>query len=243
MSEATRRERLRAETEREIRASARELLVREGREAVTLRAIARELGITAPALYRYYDSREALLVALCQDICADLAADLRAAIDRVGQDQPAERVFAACWGFRRWALAHPHEFALVFARPSAGEPAPTGHELGRDEFGRAFLEVVLPLFVSARIWVPADDTVPTELHDDLLRFREMLAETLGGSSPARELSIGAIFLMLQSWARLYGHVALEVFGQLDFAVSSSEPLFESMLAGLAEEVGLTPSMH
>ena len=55
MTEATRRERLRAETEREIRQAARALLVERGRDAVTLRAIARELGITAPALYRYYD--------------------------------------------------------------------------------------------------------------------------------------------------------------------------------------------
>src|ERR1051325_7345444 len=115
MTEATRRERLRAETERDIRRQARALLVAHGRGAVTLRAIARELGITAPALYRYYDSREDLLHHLADDICTDLAAELNAALARIPDDDVTAQVYAVCRGFRHWALAHPQESGLVFA--------------------------------------------------------------------------------------------------------------------------------
>src|SRR5687767_9206729 len=102
MTEATRRERLRAETERDIRRQARALLVEHGRDAVTLRAIAREVGITAPALYRYYDSREDLLRRLAEDICTDLAAELDADLDGIDEDDVSAQVYAVCRGFRRW---------------------------------------------------------------------------------------------------------------------------------------------
>src|SRR2546421_11548146 len=105
MTETTRRDRPRADTEREIRQQARRLLVSQGREAVTLRAIARHLGITAPALYRYYDSREDLLRRVCDDICLDLADELTADLTTIPDEDVLGGVFAVCRGFRRWALA------------------------------------------------------------------------------------------------------------------------------------------
>ena len=133
MTEATRRERLRVETEREIRQAARALLVKSGRDAVTLRAIARKLGITAPALYRYYDSHDALLRQLCDDICADMEGVLYAALAADTSGQVGCQVRAVCRSFRRWALAHPQGFALVFASPR--DP------LGADQFGAVFLQL------------------------------------------------------------------------------------------------------
>lgn len=131
MTEPTKRERVRAETEREIRTAARSLLIRHGRDAVTLRAIARDLGITAPALYRYYDSRDALLNRLRADICTALAAELAASLDAERADDQVGQVYAVCRTFRRWALAHPQEFTLVFASPAdhrpGSAPTPSGH--------------------------------------------------------------------------------------------------------------------
>src|SRR5437016_5544598 len=101
-------------TDLEIRRHARALLVRQGRDAVTLRAIARELGITAPALYRYYDSRGDLLRHVCDDICADLATELNGQLAAIGQHDHAGKVLTVCRGFRRWAHRHPQEFTLVF---------------------------------------------------------------------------------------------------------------------------------
>lgn len=231
MTEATRRERLRAETEREIRQAARALLVERGRDAVTLRAIARELGITAPALYRYYDSHDALLRQLCDDICADMAAalyaDLSAETGHVGC-----KVRAVCRAFRRWALAHPQEFALVFASPR--DP------LGADQFGSVFLQLAGQLIASNLVATHADDEVPEVLHEDLVRFQQVLVDAVsvhGVQIGEDILNLGKIYHVVQSWVRLYGHVALEVFGRFPFAVSNPEPMFDSMLDQMLTDIG------
>ncbi|MET1075875.1 MAG: TetR/AcrR family transcriptional regulator [Umezawaea sp.] len=244
MTQATRRERLRAETERDIRRQARALLVRHGREAVTLRAIAREVGITAPALYRYYDSREDLLRHLCDDICHDLEAELYAALAPLDDDAGHEQVYAVCRGFRRWALAHPQEFSLVFASPEnvIGAVAPTDRMKVGDQFGKVFLEVTSRLI--ARHDHPHGEGVaepPAVLHADLRAFQQVMIKTVtarGVQVDEESLHLGAIFHILQAWVRLYGHVALEVFGRFPLAVSDPEPMFDAMLATLLVPMGI-----
>ena len=238
MTETTRRERSRDETQQEIRRVARDLLINQGREAVTLRAIAREMGITAPAIYRYHASLEDLIQQLCADICTDLAADMATDLAAIPEDDTPAQVFAVCRGFRTWALRHPQEFSLVFASPpGSGAPA---HDLN-DPFGRIFLTVAGRVLATRQLAMPADDKVPPELREDLAQFRVTLFDTLaeaGLDLPEHVFPIGAAYTMLRFWVRLYGQVALEVFGRFPFAVSAPEPLFESMLAELAEEVGL-----
>lgn len=245
MTEATRRERARTETDRDIRAKARELLVSRGQEAVTLRAIARQLGITAPALYRYYDSHEDLLRHVCLDVCADLAEDLTADIEMRPDANPAELFFAVCRGFRQWARAHPREFALVFASP----PLETAATSGRDAmfgwtvepFGRVFLGVAGRVLVTPDVKMPDESRVPVEMRPELAAFRNSFVANLaeqGIELPTELLGHGAMYFMLEFWSRLYGHVALEVFHRFPFQVGNTEPLFESMLNELAAEVGL-----
>jgi AcrR family transcriptional regulator len=244
MTQATRRERLRAETERDIRRQARTLLVNHGREAVTLRAIAREVGITAPALYRYYDSREDLLRHLCDDICQDLEVELYAALVPLGDDAGHEQVYAVCRGFRRWALAHPQEFSLVFASTEnvIGVTGPTDRLKVGDQFGKVFLEVASRLI--AKHEHPHGEGVPEPpevLHDDLRAFQQVLIRTVtarGIEVDEEALPLGAIFHLLQAWVRLYGHVALEVFGRFPFAVSDPEPMFDAMLENMLIPMGI-----
>ena len=239
MTETTRRERSREDTQQEIRRVARALLTSQGREAVTLRAIAREMGITAPAIYRYHASLEDLLQQLCRDICTDLAADLATDLAAIPEQDTVAQVFAICRGFRAWALRHPQEFSLVFASPpGSGAPA---HDLN-DPFGRIFLTVAGRVLATRRLAMPADDQVPVELREDLAEFRRNLFDTLaeaGMDLPEHVFPLGAAYTMLRFWVRLYGQVALEVFGRYPFAVTAPDLLFESMLADLAREVGLT----
>ncbi|WP_086818700.1 TetR/AcrR family transcriptional regulator [Allokutzneria sp. NRRL B-24872] len=241
MTESTRREKLRADTEREILACARRLLVEDGSHAVTLRAIARELGITAPALYRYYDSRADLLRHVCDDISADLAATLTPQIAAVPLDQPAERVFTVCRAFRRWALAHPREFTLVFATSPEETNTPVNRP-AQDHFGRVFLEIAGQLLSEHKIFLSDSLDVPDALRAELAAYRDDVSASLAATGirvPEEKLQLGTIYLMLQWWARLYGHVALEVFGRFPFAVPDAEPLFESMLTELASVVGFS----
>jgi AcrR family transcriptional regulator len=237
MSEPTRRERARAATDREIRQQARTLLVNEGPEAVTLRAIARQLGITAPALYRYYSSREDLVHHLRMDICTDLADDLAADLAELPESDTTGQVLAICRGFRRWALAHPREFTMVFATPS-GVP----EDLHTDPFGRIFMSVAGKVLTTKQLKSPSDAEVPAAMRSDLAAFRADLLNTIvqsGVEVPDEVLSMGTAYVILQFWVRLYGQVALEVFGHFPFLVSNAEGFFEIMLVDLISEAGLT----
>ena len=242
MSSPTRRGRARAATEQDIRRTARKLLVDHGPDAVTLRAIARELGITAPALYRYYESRDDLVENLRLDVCADLAAELAVDIADLPDDGMLQ-LFAICKGFRRWALTHTKEFTLVFASPTGGVGTTAGSALHRldEPFGRIFLAAAGQVLAIHDLVMPPNDVVPPELRDDLTAFQGELLTVLAESGRAiapEKLDLGLTYLMIQFWARLYGHVTLEVFGNYPIPVSKPDVLFEAMLADLARDVGL-----
>src|SRR5258707_15891802 len=116
----SRRDRVRAATTEEIKQTARRILVSEGPDAVSLRAIAREMGMTAPALYRYFGSHEELIKHVCADIFTELASDIRTAInaadDATGGDM-AEKVKGACWADPGWVLGRTREEMRVVAAP------------------------------------------------------------------------------------------------------------------------------
>jgi AcrR family transcriptional regulator len=224
-------------TDLEIRRVARELLVAHGRDAVTLRAIARELGITAPALYRYYSSFTDLIQHVVADICGDLADELVFSLDPVPRGDAVGQVYAICRRFRTWALAHPREFTLVFATP-----VEEGEQSAPDAFGRIFLSLIGRLLASFDVTEEHEKEIPAALAADLARYRATLhsaAADTGLDLPEQLTSPGAGYAMLKVWIRLYGQVAVEVFGRFPFPIAEPEPLFESMLAELVAEVGLT----
>ena len=225
----SRRERARAATTEEIVATARRLLVASGPAAVTLRAIAREMGMTAPGLYRYVASHEDLMGVLVAALYDECTGQLEAARDAAGSD-PTDRLLAAARAFRRWALANPVELGLVFASPVPGyQVADEGivHEAGR-RFGGVFLGLFVELWHRRPFPVRADDEIDPRL----------LAELRAWALPDVGLPHGALEVHLRCWMRLYGAVVLEAFGQVSFAVLDAEPLFELEMATLAEMLGI-----
>ncbi|MBN6035630.1 TetR/AcrR family transcriptional regulator [Amycolatopsis sp. 195334CR] len=247
MGRPTRRGRARSATDHEIRQTARALLVADGPEAVTLRAIARELGITAPALYRYYGSRDDLLAHLRLDIVGDLGDELAGEVAELAEDDGAVQLFALCRGFRHWALTHTREFTLVFASPTGevGSAPSSAATLSRadEPFGRIFLTTAGHLLATHELDTPSDEAVPAELRDDLAAYRGDLLSVLSESGldfPAEKLDLGTTYLMIQFWARIYGHVTLEVFGNYPIPVTKPDVLFDAMLADLAREIGVLP---
>src|SRR5687768_18071983 len=114
----SRRDRLRADTVREIKQTARRVLVDQGVDGLALRAVAREMGMSAPALYRYFDSREDLVEHVVADLYDELVAVLEAARDAVPASDPGPQLLATGRAFREWALAHHAEFGLLFGSPA-----------------------------------------------------------------------------------------------------------------------------
>lgn len=243
----SRRERLRAATVQEIKGTARRLLVQDGVGGISLRAIGRDMGMTAAALYRYYPNLEALVTALCADFFDECRAAMEQARDQVRPDQLSARMYAISRAFRRWSVAHPAEFGLMFGTPLPGlsDPAPAGGSAHQDgtahpddckhqaaqRFAAVFAEVFTAIWRRAPFDVPADEALPPALAAQLRRY----VEEIGAPLP-----LGAMQVFLSCWIRLYGLVAMEVFGHIRFALTDVEPMFEVELATAARLLGLEP---
>ena len=230
----TRRDRVRAATTKEIKETARHILVGQGPDAVSLRAIAREMGMTAPALYRYFGSREDLIRGVIADIFNQLSDDVTRAIDTAARDYAndlTKEMVAACREFREWALGHQGEFALIFGSPLPGLDDGRGDMA--DECGRQFAGVYFALF--SELWtrspfpVPAPEEIDPGLRTQLERFRSVIRS---------ELPLGAILRFLRCWTKMYGAVSMEVFGHIGFALDDAAPMFDLTLAELAADLGL-----
>jgi AcrR family transcriptional regulator len=236
----SRRDRLRAATTEEIIQTARQLLVQSGPEAVTLRAIAREMGMTAPGLYRYFDSHEELLRHVCADIFTELGEGIRQAIEAAAVPAGAAdqvtakltvKMVAACREFRRWSLSHQAEFGLLFGIPLPG--LDDGRYDIADECALAFAGTFFTLFLElwTRVPFPVPDAADIDpgLRDQLGRYRDLLGS---------DIPVGAVLTFLRCWTVLYGAVAMEVFGHMRFALSDPAPMFEITLGDLAALIGL-----
>lgn len=239
MAATTRRERVRDATTAEIKATARSLLVTDGPGGVTLRATARAMGLSAPALYRYVASHEDLLHGLVADLLTELTETLEAARDTVGDDDPVGRLMAICREFRRWSLAHPREFQLLFAStaegPLPGHGGPPGSELS---FGAVFLGVFVEIWHHRPFASPPTDALPPGLVSQLQAFSTGASAAMPS---AATLPLGVLMAYLSGWVRLYGAVTIEVFGHLGFALSDAGPMFEAMLADMRRQLTTPPA--
>ncbi|MWA05282.1 TetR family transcriptional regulator [Actinomadura sp. LD22] len=230
----TRRDRLREATVREISETARRILVEQGPEAVSLRAIAREMGMTAPALYRYYDSHSELLRHVVGDIYTELTEQLRSSIEDVPHGDMSGKFLSVAREFRCWALSHPREYALLFGAPVPGLGDDAREDFADEcaqQFGSVFMTLFLELWRKHPFPVPSDDEIDPDLLPQLRRYR--------GEAGGAELPLGLLQIYLECWVRLQGSVSLEVFGHLSFALDDAAPMFELMLQQIAPPLGLT----
>lgn len=222
----SRRDRQRAATEAEIRGVARRQLAAHGMEGVSLRGIAREMGMTAPALYRYFASLDDLVEALCADLFGDVSDAISAALDDAGEDLGA-RMHAAIRAFRRWAVDHPAEFSMMFSREHGELHGDKPDEPLR--FAALFFELFLTMWRAQPFPVPpADELNPAAC--------AQLADFAGAHGV--DVEPGALWVFARSWVRLYGVICMEVLGQLGFMFSDVQPYFEAELAAVAREVGI-----
>lgn len=231
----TRRERLRTATVAEIKDLARRLLVSGGPHAISLRAIARDMGMTAPAIYRYFPSLDALIIELTEDLYDELRETIEAS--RVATTGPAAELAAMTRAFRRWSVAHPAEFGLMFGNPVPGvakfEDGCLSPEHAGARFGATFLEVFAQLWQETPLVTPPVELIEAKLGPQLQPYR---------TTHEVDLPAQAVYAYLSAWIRLYGLVAMEVFGHLQWAVTEVEPLFELELAAfLAQLHGRAPS--
>jgi AcrR family transcriptional regulator len=234
MEPLSRRDRVRADTVSEIKRTARRVLVEQGEQGLALRAIAREMGMTAPGLYRYFGSREDLVEHVVADLYTELADDLEAACAAASPASPAEKLMAASRTFRAWAMGHRHEFGLLFGHPiddvvrdRTMQEGPA-HE-AKQRFGAIFGALITELYLTRPFPVRAEEEMEPALRDQLVECAEVFPVAL---------PLGVVEAFLSCWIRLYGMVCMEVFGHLQFALHDAEPMFEAELRRLGERLGI-----
>lgn len=218
------RERRRAETVREIQEAALAQLAEVGPGGLSLRGVARTVGMTVQSLYHYFPSRDALLTALVAGAHHALADAVQAAADASRGRPPTERRRATTSAFRTWSLAHRAEFLLLYGTPVPGfAPLPEGGTV------EAALRLATPFAETVFDGWSADELAALPLAPG--------AEALAGTGPTGiPLPPGALAFFLELRSRMHGMVTLELLGHLQPLQDRSEELFAAMLHRMSTEI-------
>jgi AcrR family transcriptional regulator len=230
------RERTRAEITRQILEAARRHLATEGASGLSLRAIARELGASSSAVYRYVASRDELLTRLIVAAYDALGAAAEAAEAAVARADLAGRWSAVCGAVRGWALANPNEYALIYGTPVPGYTAPLATIAPAARVSHVLLGILADAADAERLTLAmAGDDVPPHGRKALAPARS----TVPPEVPDALLQRG-----LMAWAALFGTVSFELFGQLHGIVGEQpgdrEAFFAESVRRWAAQVGITP---
>jgi AcrR family transcriptional regulator len=223
------RQRVHQAVREDIVEAARRQLAVDGAPALSLRAVARELGMASSAMYRYFTSREELLTALIVDAYTEMGEAAEQAAEQPGLS--IKRFGAVCRAVRTWSLDHPHEYALLYGSPVPGYEAP-GLTLGpASRVPLTLQSVVVGAFENGEIPSSTDSpSVP----------RVLAAQIRPVTQSMPEVSLWIAARATQVWALLFGQISFEVFGRLNDIVANPEVLFEFTITTMAEMIGLAP---
>jgi AcrR family transcriptional regulator len=217
----TMRERYRAQVRQEVKQAALRQLAESGPAGVSISAIGKELGVSGPALYRYFASRDDLLTELAIDAYDDLAAVLRAA-DRPAGQRPSggtrPRLEAYAHAYRAWALAEPHRYRLLFGPPLPGYDA---HAQRLVDAAQSAMNVLLEALRESGE-SPADSP-GRPLDAQLVAWAHTRHLDIHPATALRGVLL---------WSRLHGFVSLEIAGNFASMGLDAAPLFETELASL-----------
>lgn len=230
----TRRERMRAATIEEIKATALRLMHEQGSSDLRFSEIAREMGMTAPALYRYFSDRDELLASLVADAYNDLADAVEAARAEVPVEDPTGRWYAVSRAFRSWATGEPQQFALIFGAPVPGFVTP--QESPAAEACSRAIGGMKALFVEAMEQGVLGPPLIREVDEPLLKHFQDKHAMHGEEAEVVPETFQAL---LHCWANLYGFTSLEAYGHLDFLTEEQrDALFASNMRLAAIYSGL-----
>lgn len=226
------RDRVRAELIIEIKSEARRQLIEHGAGELSLRAVARELGMASSALYRYFPSRDELLTALIIDAYDSLADHIEQAGGRPPQDDHRLRWCETCEAFRVWALANPQEYALVYGSPVPGYVAP------RTTIGPA-VRVALTLLAPLRDAEASGRLHPVPAPPPPSPLLEEAGRTIG-EIDMPELPPAVFVRAVTCWGQVLGLISLELFGHLEGVFEDRAPLYSDSVRMMADILGLQP---
>jgi AcrR family transcriptional regulator len=214
----------------EIKTAARRQLAEHGTD-LSLRAVARDMGMVSSAIYRYFASRDDLLTALILDAYNSMgeAAEKAGASVRDRADYLG-RWLAVAHAIRRWAVAQPHEYALIYGSPVPGYAAP------QDTVEPSIRPVVVlgaildEAHAAGRLATAKLLRPEPVLRPELGRVRDVVAPAVSEAVMARGLI---------AWTEIYGAISFELFGRFNNTITDLEAWFDHQARVLAAFLGLT----
>lgn len=221
-------------TREEILDRARSQIAQNGAAALSLKAIADEMRMTPPALYRYFASRDDLVTALIVAAYHSFADALEAARDAAPAGDHVQRLFAIGMAYRQWALAHPQDYMLIFGAPVPGvRPA---EETIAGEGNRSFAVLVNVLndaWKAGALHLREPYTQPGPSLRRQLEFWRSTFEV--------RVKTPIVHLALVIWARVHGLVSLEIARQMQACPGDDEEMYRIELVEFGEQIGMEPA--
>jgi AcrR family transcriptional regulator len=223
------RARVRTEMIEEIKTAARARLATDGAN-LSLRGVARDLGMVASALYRYFPSRDDLLTTLITEAYQALGTTATQAATQPGP--PLHRWLTTCHAVRTWALTHPAEYGLLYGSPVPGYTAPPTTIAPAATVIMLLVDIVVDADRQSLLTPPPPAApLPEPVAADL---RRLIAERGAGTMPAELLD-----RVFAAWTQLFGLVSFEVFGRLTGTIEARQEYFEHHMVLMATLAGLS----
>lgn len=213
------RERVRLELTSEIKDVARRHLAEHGSSALSLRAVAREMGMVSSAVYRYFPSRDDLLTALIVD-AYDAIGAVAEASERVAVSHRSGTVArwqALAGDIRAWAAAHPQEYALIYGSPIPGYKAPPDTIDPATRVSFVMMRIMIDGVASGEISTDDGTRIPRPVHADFAALRDLALPDV----PDAVISRGLLM-----WTQLFGTISFELFGHFHNVIHDYDAFFE-----------------
>ena len=227
----TARARARVQMLEQIKREALAQLAAEGAPGLSLRQIARELGLVSSGLYRYFASRDELLTALIVDAYADLARAVEARRWRAGPARIPPALGSPVHALRSWARSEPARYQLIYGSPVPGYSAPPDTIAPAGAVILALLRVLAEAGAAGAL---ADRPAPGD--------PELVAQLVGmGEALALDLPVGTLAQAIGALGEVFGLLALELGGHLVGGFEPADSLFGHSLNELADRIGLPES--
>lgn len=227
----TRREKFRQITIDEIKSIARLQMAEGGTASLSLNAIARQMGMSGPALYRYFENRDALLTALIVDAYHDLAAALEETAARFADQTSRECLKQVLLTYRRWALDHPVDFQLIFGNPIPGYQAEEA--LTAPSAGKVFAPI---LGILERAYRLEKRAYPAFLAEIPAQLQAGLAVSLRENQP--DLPREIVYIGIVGWYHIHGMIMLEIFHHIQPLVNDPALFYQYEIERLMDQMNL-----
>lgn len=215
----------------DIKTVAHQQMAQRGTAGLSLRGIARSLGITAPAIYHYYPSLDDLITALIVDAFSDLAEAMEAAEMTVMTGRAGSKILAMTMAYRQWAIEHPVDFQLIYGNPIPGYEAPTEVTipLARRPFMGIF-RCYLQAYNSGELVIPFEYRIVPPL---MAAAADEWQRRVSIDLPA-----ALVGLLMSGWSHIHGMVMLELFHHSQAMVGDGAEFYRFEVEALLRRLGL-----